>query len=78
VSYTDEDLEKFPRLCALGVPVHRERKGPPGVDLSELAPKLPAADLRRFERWAVGVTTSVNGIYPSDVEDFLAGRVTQG
>jgi hypothetical protein len=76
VDYSDEDRRKFPRLCALGVPVHREHKGPPGVQWPELAAKLPEAERQRFERWAAGITTSINGIFPWDVEDFLAGRVT--
>ena len=66
---------KYPRLTKLGLAVEKDgRDGIPYVKREPLIAALTKEGLlEKWNDWAVG-TCSGHGIYPHDVEDFLAEK----
>ena len=69
------DEKQYPLVIGRGFHICRDdRASPPGISPEELRRLLSNAERWRLTVWSGGgLTMSMNGMYPGDLERFLAG-----
>jgi hypothetical protein len=66
-------------MTELGIPIRCERPGPHGCHHDEYEAVLQQCGLfDKWCEWSRGITVSVNGVYPWDLEFFLAANLGIG
>lgn len=65
----------YPRVMSRGIPVTPGMDGiPDGIPGDAIRESLDPEEFTAWCDWADGITMGMNGVYPSDLEAFLAGR----
>lgn len=64
--------QDYPRLAARGTVIVGD--DPPGIGGLEIKRVLSPEEFQAWCNWSYGITCGPDGVYPWDLEDFLAGR----